>query len=217
MHKRRQHRHEQATGPVRADVADVYAPTHKGEHALPVRRATFSTWSNRRGDLFTDKLAMQQGDIVTVLVSINDRASLANQSDSKRTVGRGLGGSGVYDIAGVGSEASGNAALNSSATFTGDGGTVRSENIRLSVAAVVTDALPNGNLVVQGSQEVRVNSELRILTIAGIVRPSDIGPDNTISYERIAEARISYGGRGHITQVQRPPYGQQILNHLLPF
>ena len=77
--------------------------------------------------------------------------------------------------------------------------------------------LPNGNLMISGSQEVRVNAELRILTIAGIVRPSDIGPDNTVSYERIAEARISYGGRGRLTEVQQPPYGQQIVDRLLPF
>ena len=89
---------------------------------------------------------------------------------------------------------------------------MRSESIDLLVAAVVTQVLPNGNLVIAGSQEVRVNAELRILTIAGIVRPSDIGAENTISYDRIAEARISYGGRGRITEVQQPAYGQQILD-----
>jgi flagellar L-ring protein FlgH len=77
--------------------------------------------------------------------------------------------------------------------------------------------LPNGNLIIKGTQEVRVNAELRILTIGGIVRPTDIGPENTISYERIAEARISYGGRGRLTEVQQPPYGQQILDRFLPF
>ncbi len=82
---------------------------------------------------------------------------------------------------------------------------------------MVTSVLPNGNLVISGSQEVRVNAELRILTIAGIVRPSDIGPDNTISYDRIAEARVSYGGRGRLSEVQQPPYGQQILDNVLPF
>jgi flagellar L-ring protein precursor FlgH len=77
--------------------------------------------------------------------------------------------------------------------------------------------LPNGNLAIRGSQEVRVNAELRVLTIAGIVRPKDIGAENTISYERIAEARISYGGRGRLTEVQQPPYGQQVLDTVLPF
>ncbi len=178
---------------------------------------SFSTWRDRRSDLFADKLALQRGDILTVLISINDRAQLTNQSDSKRTSGRGIGFSGNYNIAGVGNSADGDGNINSTSDFKGSGGTARAETIRLSVAAVVTDVLGNGNLAVKGKQEVRVNSELRVLTIEGIVRPNDIGPRNTISYERIAEARVSYGGRGHISHVQRPPYGQQILNHLLPF
>ena len=93
----------------------------------------------------------------------------------------------------------------------------RSENIELSIAAVVTEVLPNGNLMITGSQEVRVNAELSILTIAGVVRPSDIGAQNTIPYDRIAEARVSYGGRGRLTEVQQPPYGQQVLDTVLPF
>ena len=81
----------------------------------------------------------------------------------------------------------------------------------------MTEVLPNGNLIIRGSQEVRVNAELRILTIAGIVRPADIGAQNSIPYERIAEARISYGGRGRLTEVQQPAYGQQILDIISPF
>ena len=179
--------------------------------------AAFSTWNKRQGDLFKDKLAINPGDILTVEVSINDKAKFSNQSASKRSVGRGFGGSADYSIDGTGSQGDANGKLSSTSDFSGDGGTNRSESIQLSVAAVVTRALPNGNLVVRGSQEVRLNAELRVLTIAGIVRPTDIGPNNTISYERIAEARVSYGGRGHITNMQRPPYGQQLLNAVLPF
>ena len=186
-------------------------------YANAPQNVAFSTWNKRQGDLFKDKLAINPGDILTVEVSINDKAKFSNQSDSKRTVGRGFGTSGDYLIGGVGNDGEANAKLNSTADFSGDGGTNRSESIQLSVAAVVTRVLPNGNLLVRGSQEVRVNAELRVLTIAGIVRPTDIGPNNTISYERIAEARVSYGGRGHITNMQRPPYGQQVLNTLLPF
>ncbi|TIV92058.1 MAG: flagellar basal body L-ring protein, partial [Mesorhizobium sp.] len=105
----------------------------------------------------------------------------------------------------------------SSTETNADGEIKRSEDIELNVAAVVTEVLPNGNLMIRGSQEVRVNYELRVLTIAGMVRPSDIGAENTIPYERIAEARISYGGRGRASEVQQPAYGQQVLDQVLPF
>lgn len=192
-------------------------PRDYQQMATQPRNKPYSLWNTRIGDLFSDKLALDPGDILTVKISISDKASLSNKSDSARTVGRGLGLSGDYSVAGVGAASSGNGKVNSTSDFTGTGGTARSEKIELSIAAVVTRVLDNGNLIVRGSQEVRVNSEMRVLTIAGIVRPTDIGANNTIAYDRIAEARISYGGRGHITQVQRPPYGQQILNQLLPF
>lgn len=192
----------------------VAAPVN---YVAPPKARGYSLWNNRSGDLFTDKVALEPGDILTVKIAINDKAQFANESDSKRTVGRGLDVGGKYDVSGIEGDAGADAEVNSTSNFKGSGATVRSETIKLSVAAVVTRVLANGNLVVRGSQEVRVNSELRILTIAGIVRPTDIGPYNTISYERIAEARISYGGRGHISHMQRPPYGQQILNHVLPF
>lgn len=99
----------------------------------------------------------------------------------------------------------------------GQGSVDRDEKIDLKVAAVVTQRLPNRNLVVHGRQEVRVNFEVRDLQIAGVIRPQDISSDNAISYEKIAEARISYGGRGQITDFQQPRYGYQLLDVLMPF
>ena len=185
-------------------------------YAVPQPRR-FSLWSDRQSRLFTDPRALSVGDILTVRISINDRAQFKNQSDRKRDAARslGLGGSLSSGAAGGSIDLAGK--VNSSTSTTGSGATLRSESIDLLVAAVVTEVLPNGNLVIAGSQEVRVNAELRILTIAGIVRPSDIGSQNTISYDRIAEARISYGGRGRLSEVQQPPYGQQILDNVLPF
>lgn len=180
----------------------------------PVHR--YSLWDDRQSSLFKDRRALSDGDILTVLIEIEDRARLRNQSDRSRTANKSIGLAGEYDIAGTGNSASGSANANSSTDFEGSGATVRSETISLSVAAMVAAVLPNGNLIIRGSQEVRVNSELRVLNIAGIVRPSDIGPDNTVFYDRIAEARISYGGRGRISEVQEPPYGQQILDRFLP-
>jgi len=183
--------------------------------APPPKR--FSLWSDRQSRLFTDPRALSVGDILTVAIQIEDKASFKNQSDRKRDVSRSLGLGGSVSSGGAGGSLDFEGGINSGTSTTGSGQTVRSESIRLLVAAVVTDVLPNGNLVIAGSQEVRVNAELRILTIAGIVRPSDIGAENTISYDRIAEARISYGGRGRLTEVQQPPYGQQILDAVLPF
>lgn len=179
--------------------------------AEPVKR--FSLWNDRQSRLFTDPRALSVGDILTVSIEINDRAQFKNESERERTVSRTLGLSAGIPSASL----SADGGITSGSSHDGSGATTRSESLRLSVAAVVTDVLPNGNLIINGSQEVRVNSELRILTIAGIVRPNDIGGNNTIDYERIAEARVSYGGRGRLTEVQQPPYGQQILDNVLPF
>lgn len=200
------------TGYVSATSASYQYPQTP---AAPVKR--FSLWDDRQSRLFTDARALSPGDILTVIISINDQARFVNESERSRTSNRRFDLTGAYDLDGIGQEGSVGLDLGSDTESTGAGETVRSEDIELSVAAVVTDVLPNGNLIISGSQEVRVNAELRILTIAGIVRPIDIGARNTISYERIAEARISYGGRGRLTEVQQPAYGQQILDIISPF
>jgi flagellar L-ring protein precursor FlgH len=106
---------------------------------------------------------------------------------------------------------------NSTSGVNGTGATRRSESVTLRVAATVTQLLPNGNLVVTGRQQVRVNSELRDLTVGGVIRPQDIASDNTVRHDRLAEARIAYGGRGTISDVQRPRVGQELLDIILPF
>ncbi len=192
-----------------------YANTYPEAPSPAVKR--FSLWDDRQSRLFTDPRALAVGDILTVLISINDQAKLKNENDTSRTGKRTIGLSGAFDLAGKGSSGSGNLSANGESTFDGQGHTTRSEDIKLSVAAVVTQVMSNGNLIIRGQQEVRVNDELRVLTIAGIVRPADIGASNTISYERIAEARISYGGRGRISEVQQPSWGQQLADHYSPF
>lgn len=206
--------------PVLSQVGQELDPSQLAYESYPERPPSavsrFSTWNDRASSLFTTKRALAQGDILTVLISIDDKAQLTNKSDRSRTSGMGIGLSGDISADGFGHSASANGTVDSSTDFTGTGGTTRAETIKLSVAAVVVRVFQNGNLLIKGSQEVRVNAEMRILTIEGMVRPSDIEPNNTISYERIAEARISYGGRGRITEVQQPPWGHQIITLISP-
>ena len=188
-------------------------------HFPPPRRigGPASLYDVNRGSLFRDPRAMTVGDVLTVNIAINDKATLDNTSDrsSKATIGNGFD----FDFKTNASENKPSMQLDSTSTSTSTGsGTVdRSEKIQLSVAAVVTAVLPDGNLIVSGSQEVRVNYELRLLNVAGIVRPRDISKDNTIPYDKIAEARISYGGRGRSSEVQQPAWGQQIYDAVKPF
>ena len=171
--------------------------------------------------LYTQLRITHVGDIVTVIIAINDKATLGNASGRSQTTADGL----VINYGfnnGSSSSSSNQPAqilgnLSSSSSTQGQGSIGRSEQIQVSVAAVVTRVLPNGNLVISGSQEVRVNYELRQLTVAGIVNPYDISLNNTIAYDHIAEARISYGGRGRESDVQQPSWGQQIYDAVKPF
>jgi len=152
----------------------------------------------------------------------DDEAEFENSTDRSRTSGRGLGvGTGVLGslfslIPGI-TDANAIVSANATTNTNGDGSIERSEQLETTIAAVIVQKLPNGNLVIEGKQEVRVNFEVRELIVAGIIRPDDIQPDNTIESTKIAQARISYGGRGHITQVQQPGYGQQIVDIVSPF
>jgi len=171
--------------------------------------------------LYTQPRISKVGDIVTVIIMMNDKATLGNASGRSQTTKDGLAIDYGFNNGSSSSSSSQPAKilgdLASSASTQGQGNIDRSEQIQVSVAAVVTRVLPNGNLVISGSQEVRVNYELRQLTVAGIVNPNDISLNNTIAYERIAEARISYGGRGRQSDFQQPSWGQQIYDAARPF
>lgn len=190
----------------------------------PVYQAN-SLWASGARSFFKDQRATKVGDIVTVRIDIADKAELSNKTSRSRTseesadlsnllgletslAGRLLPGG--YDPA---------AAINlgSDSTTEGEGSVNRKEKIELTLAAVVTQILPNGNMVVEGHQEVRINFELRDLAVTGIVRPEDISATNEVKHTQMAEARISYGGRGQLTDVQQPRYGQQIVDILFPF
>lgn len=188
---------------------------------VPTYRKGNSIWQDGSAALFRDPRAAKIGDVVTVRISINDRAQLDNNSERSRESRRDLNANLTYNANTGFARGSGDAALATS--FDGNtetdsrGAISRRENIDLRVGAVVTDVLPNGNLVISGTQEVRVNFEVRVLSVAGVVRPIDISTENSIAYDRVAEARISYGGRGRITEVQQPALGHQLFDIFSPF
>lgn len=176
----------------------------------------YSLWSDNQSALFKDARALKVGDILTVDIRIDDKASFDNKTDRSRTNDSGfnIGANGKSESSDFGWK--GGLDYGSNTKSKGEGTTERSEKLVLLVAAVVTGVLENGNLLISGSQEVRVNHEIRILNVAGIVRPYDVDAKNMISYEKIAEARISYGGRGRLTEVQQPPWGQQVMDIVSP-
>ena len=180
-----------------------------------------SLWRNGSRAFFKDQRAHQVGDILTVQVNITDKAIIANETQRSRDTKED---SGIDNFFGKSKVPIVNSAVptriftsDSTTQMDGKGSVNRSEALQTNVAAVVTQVLPNGNLVVEGRQEIRVNFEIRELIVAGIVRPEDIQSDNTIDSSKIAQARIAYGGRGQLTDVQQPRYGQQVLDVILPF
>ncbi len=163
-------------------------------------------------NLFTDSRAMKVGDVITIVIRINDKATFGNTTGRSQTAQETLGFSWSPSQTNQNNQINASGNLTESSTSNGQGSIDRAETIQLLVAAVVTRVLANGNLIVSGTQEVRVNFEKRVLHVAGIVRPRDINKDNSIGYEKIAEARISYGGEGRITEFQQPAWGQQIFD-----
>jgi flagellar L-ring protein precursor FlgH len=181
-------------------------------------------WRTGARAFFADQRARRIGDILTVQIDIDDSAKTINNTTSSRnsTITAGIPHvlgfeSSLGKILPGGFDPATALETASKTANTGAGAVNRAEKISLTIAAVVSAVLPNGNLVIQGTQEVRTNAELRQLTVAGIVRPEDISSANTIRHTQIAEARISYGGRGDISRVQKVPAGQSLVERFSPF
>jgi flagellar L-ring protein precursor FlgH len=183
-----------------------------------------SLWQTGARAFFRDQRASRVGDILTVVVTINDQAQLQNETKRSRQNSDDANLTNFFGfeshlhnwlpqavspakLVGMGSDTSND----------GKGSINRQEQIDLRVAATIIQVLPNGNLVLQGKQQVTVNFDLRELTISGIIRPQDIASDNTVTYDQIAEARIEYGGKGQVQDVQQPRYGEQLFDILMPF
>ena len=214
-------------------MANIENPVEKADYR-PVRmpmpaermetRQANSLWMSGRKSFFKDQRASQVGDIMTVLVSIADTAKLENKSEKTKDATESMGmpnmfglESQVTKVLPEATDVSNLVSTDSSTSDTGKGKIERKEEIDLKVAAIITQILPNGNMVIHGKQQVRVSNERRDLEVTGIIRPEDISTNNSISYEKIAEARISYGGAGMITDANRPRYGNELMDILLPF
>lgn len=183
-----------------------------------------SLWTSQRSSLLGDHRAQRRGDILTVVVEIDDQAQFSDTTGRSRSGSENMGMPSLFGIPQrldavlpPGASSGSLVSTSSSSTFSGNGSIARNEKVTLRLAVTVVEELPNGVLRIEGQQEVRVNSELRQLLISGYVRPDDISRQNEVTYDKIAEAQISYGGRGLLTDAQQPRYGQQIVDHLAPF
>lgn len=196
--------------------------------AAPKRAEAASLWQTGNQGFFGDHRAVRVGDILTVNIEIDDEAQLKNASSRSRSGNQNIDGSTMlgYEgklakiLPGIKDEdlpQSDLVDLSSDSASQGKGSIARNEKINLKVAAMIIQRLENGNLVIAGRQEVKVNNELRELRVAGIIRPVDIEMNNTIPYQKIAEARITYGGRGQLSAVQKPRYGEDALEVALPY
>ncbi|GAK32348.1 flagellar L-ring protein [Iodidimonas nitroreducens] len=204
----------------REDQVVSYPLPAMGDQTLPPN----ALWTAGKKTFFRDLRAQSIGDLLTVVIDIDDEAELTNSTRQNRTANSDLGLDGFFGLPGELDDALPNSFdpsaaidLNSNSQHNGEGEIDREEEISLRVAAIVIQELPNGNFVISGRQELRVNSELREVRIAGIIRPEDVATDNTIRYDQIAEARFQYGGRGVLSDIQRPRYGQEFLDIILPF
>ncbi|HYD86937.1 MAG TPA: flagellar basal body L-ring protein FlgH [Vitreimonas sp.] len=183
-----------------------------------------SLWRAGSRSFFNDQRASRIGDILTVEIEIDDSAELSNSTDRQREASTSAGVSNFFGLEQVAGQIFNSAfdpsnliSADAESEHRGEGAINREEKIELTVAAVIVDRLPNGNLVIAGRQEVRINGELRELTVSGLIRPEDVTSDNTINHTQIAEARISYGGRGSISAVQRPNWGQRTADAISPW
>lgn len=207
-----------------AETQAMLAPVVPKQTPLSRSSDRSSLWSGERQSLLGDRRAMVRGDILTVVIEIDDSAEISNSSQRSRNGSESMA---IPNLLGIpqrvdqslpdGATLGSAVDLSGSSNSSGNGSVSRNEKLTLRVAATIVDVLPNGILSVQGSQEVRVNFELRELLVSGYVRPEDVSRQNEITYDKMASARISYGGRGQISDMQQPRYGQQALDAILPF
>ena len=183
-----------------------------------------SLWKTGSRAFFRDQRASRVGDILTVVVSIDEKAEIENETKRSRANSENASMTNllgfetkITDILPKGADINSLVKTGSNLSNAGKGTVDRSEKVNLRVAATITQLLPNGNMVLAGRQQMTVNFDQRELLVTGVIRPEDISMENTVKYDQIAEARMSYGGHGQIQDVQQPRYGSQVMDIILPF
>ena len=186
----------------------------------PITHTGNSLWQAGSHSFFHDPRATHVGDVITVTVSVADAAKLSNTTSRSRTNSDDANLTNFFGLENAlpkSIDPANVVKMGSDNSNVGAGSINRSESINMTMAALVSQVLPNGNLVISGHQQMRVNGEMRDLTVSGIVRTEDITADNVVDLSQIAEARISYGGNGTVTDVQQPRYGSQLFDILMPW
>jgi flagellar L-ring protein FlgH len=207
---------------IEASLADPADRSGRAHAAGPPAAPSASLFRTGAGAFFRDQRAGKIGDILTIRINIADKADIGNTTSRTRDGSETGGIAGLLGLESriakiTGSDPSTLVDTSSTSDYSGGGSTNRSETINMTMAAIVTQVLPNGNLMIRGRQEVRVNFEMRELIVTGIIRPEDIARDNSIAHSQIAEARVIYGGKGQLTDAQQARWGQQIYDALFPF
>lgn len=209
---------EYAQNKFRANMASVPAEDMR----LNARET--SLWSNSPKSLFGDRRASQAGDILTVLVEIDDEAEMSNSVSEDRQTSENLGLNAFFGlpekingILPAGASTSPAIDLTRTRNLSGDGTIQRGEKITLRLAVQVIDVLPNGYLELSGKQQIMVNNEVRHLQVSGLIRTQDISRQNVITYDKIADAKIYYGGQGQVTDAVKPKVGNKIMQKIIPF
>jgi flagellar L-ring protein precursor FlgH len=191
---------------------------------VPAQHQNGSIWQPGARAFFKDQRASRIGDVLTVNVTINDSAIMANETQGARNDSDQVAATNFLGLESklqniLPKSVNPASLINTSGVRATDGKASinRSEQITVQLAAIVTQVLPNGNMVVSAKQEVRVDYDLREVSFTGVVRPTDIDATDTIAWDKIAEARLSYSGRGQSEDLQQPRVGSQLIDILSPF
>lgn len=204
--------------PVDTDVSsELTTASVKTSADLETEPQESSSWIGGSADFFRDSRPHQKGELITINIAVNDSATFNNSSARSRKSANSAGTDFDIGLFNFMAQGRGEAKINGNAAASGQGSVVRSEKLKLKLTAVIRKVLPNGYFIVEGTQQVLVNNEMRDVRVAGIVNPQDVASDNSVDYHKMAEARVQYGGMGTVSTAQKPAWGVQLWDKIMPF